>query len=378
MIIFENTLTGVLPAFNNNIIKFKSDSLIESVQAKITINSIEFIIYKIPSGWFLFNFKEIAKSLVNQNNFKDNLITNLDLLDINSFTYEQNDGIYSGGVNIKITFIDGSTEVSNFSLTFLASVKNLEDYKKTNLANQSTFLLLPNIKGTTNQYFVKYFEGYPFDFTYLDTTGDNLQLKTDYSLIKDFERKGNLTRVLFSDGEIDLNNTSLMPMGSGISKIDILQNNVSIDQFLYVDRVQMCGNDAIYLKWFNAQGGYSYYLFNKYFERNLNFGSIGELENDFNNLENTTSPIIQLGRTSFDKVRVDSDLINENEFNLLVGILSSPKVYMFTGLPLARASFNDWIEVEIKTSSINLRNWKNRPTNISFEFELPKRNNQYL
>lgn len=140
----------------------------------------------------------------------------------------------------------------------------------------------------------------------------------------------------------------------------------------------MCGNDAIYLKWFNAQGGYSYYLFNKYFERNLNFGSIGELENDFNNLENTTSPIIQLGRTSFDKVRVDSDLINENEFNLLVGILSSPKVYMFTGLPLARASFNDWIEVEIKTSSINLRNWKNRPTNISFEFELPKRNNQYL
>ena len=326
----------------------------------------------------MFNFKEIAKALVNQNNFKDNLITNLNSLDINSFTYEQTDGIYLGNINIQITLINGNTETSSVSLTFLASVKNIEDYKKTILGNQRTFLLLPNIKGTTNQYFVKYFEGYPFDFTYFDSTGENLQLKTDYSFITDFERKGSLTRVLFSDGEIDLNNTSLMPMGNGLSIIDILQNNISINQFLYVDRVQMCGSDAIYLKWFNAQGGYCYYLFNKYYERNLNFGSLGELENDFNNLENTTSPLVQIGRTSFDKIRVDSDLINENEFNLLVGILSSPKVYMFTGLPLTRSRHNDWIEVEIKTSSVNLRNWKNRPTNISFEFELPKRNNQYL
>lgn len=376
MIIFNNTLTGILPAFNNNIIEFKSDSIVNSVQAKLTINSNEFIIYKLPSGWYRFNFKEISKTLVNHNNFKDELTTDIIDIDINSYTYQQIDGFYSGGVNIEIKLINGSIENENFNISFLANVLNLENYKFYDTTNP--FLLLPNIKNTTNQYYAKYYEGYPFDFTFYEINGDNIQLQSEYSYLTNFERKGVLTRLFFGDGENDLINNSLFQLSNNISKIEIFQNEITTNKFLFLERVSLCNNDAIYLKWFNAQGGYSYYLFNKFYERNLNFGALGELDNDFYNLKNTTSPIIQIGRTSFDRIKVDSDLINENEFNFLVGILSSPKVYMFTGKPLARASFNDWVEVEIKTSSINLRSWKNRPTNIAFEFELPKRNNQNL
>lgn len=377
MIIFNNTLTGILPAFNNNIIEFKSNTLIESVQAKITINSNEFIIYKMPSGWFRFNFKEIAKVLVNQNNFKDELITNITDIDINTYSYQQSDGYFTGNVNIQVTLIDGVIENSNFTISFLANVYNLEDYKKTNIELEDLFVLLPNIKNTKNQYYFKYYEGYPFDVTIFDVIGNDFYLQGNNDM--DITRKGALTRFFFSDGENDIVNNSLIALNYGINNYTLIHpTNNLLYKYLTIDYIPLCGNDAIYLKWFNAEGGYSYYLFNKFYERNLNFGTLGELENDFYNLENTTSPIVQIGRTSFDKIRVDSDIINENEFNLLVGILSSPKVYMFTGLPLARSSYNDWIEVEIKTNSINLRNWKNRPTNIAFEFELPKRNNQYL
>lgn len=377
MIIYNNTLVGILAAFNNNIIEFKSDSLTQSLQAKVTINSIEFIIYKLPSGWFRFNFKEIAKALVNQNNFKDELVTNITDIDINTYSYEQTDGYFTGNVNIEIILINGNIENSNFPISFLANVYNLEDYKKTNIGLDDIFVLLPNIKNTTNQYYFKYFEGYPFDITFFENSNENIELQGQINI--SIERKATLTRFFFSDGENDIVNNSLIALSSGLNDYTLVNPASNLkNKYLKIDYVPLCGNDAIYLKWFNAQGGYSYYLFNKFFERNLNFASLGELETDFNNLENTTSPIVQIGRTSFDKIRVDSDLINESEFNLLVGILSSPKVYMFTGLPLARANFNDWIEVEIKTSSVNLRNWKNRPTNISFEFELPKKNNQYL
>ena len=83
----DNTaLNGILPAFNNNKIEFKSDSTTESVQARVIINSIAFIVYKLPSGWFRFNFKEIAKTLVNKNNFQDLLTTDITDIDINTYT----------------------------------------------------------------------------------------------------------------------------------------------------------------------------------------------------------------------------------------------------------------------------------------------------
>lgn len=373
MIIFNNTLTGVIPAYNNNIIEFKSDSLIESLQAKITINNIEFIIYKLPSGWFRFNLKEVAKQLVNKFNFEDKV--NPDLL--LNYTYQNLDGWFVGNVNFQITLIDATIETTNFSITFLASCLNLEDYKKTNPTNNETFLLLPFIKNTINKYYAKYWEGYPFDIAFFDSTGDDIYLKNN-GLIVNFGRESLVNRLFFSDGLTDTNINTYFPFSVGKNNIELRNINASLNQFLEIDYTQLCGDDAIYLKWFNAQGGYSYWLFNKYYQRALNFKSIGELENDFNNLQNTISPLVQIGRTSKDRVRVDSDLLNENEFNLLVGVLSSPKVYLYTGKALARASANDWIEVEVKSSSVNLREWKNQPKNIAFDFELPQRNYQSI
>ena len=69
MIIFENTFNEIYPAFNNNIIRFKSDSQLQAVQSEVVVNGITFIVYALPDGWFRFNLKEIAKKLVNQNNF---------------------------------------------------------------------------------------------------------------------------------------------------------------------------------------------------------------------------------------------------------------------------------------------------------------------
>jgi hypothetical protein len=372
-------INGILPAFNNNIIEFKSDSTIESVQARVIINSIPFIIYKIPSGWFRFNFKEISKILVNKNNFQDYLTTNIIDIDINTYTYEQEEGFFTGNVILEVTLINGTIETLNFNIKFLSNVYNLEDYKKYDLGNQNSAIpLLPNIKNTNNQYFVKYFEGYPFDITFYDTSGFDIQFINPYSYLTTFKRRGTLTRLFFGDGENDLINNSLFSLDNNITKIDIYQDDNSINKYIFLQRVYMCGNDAVYLKWYNAQGGYSYWLFNKFYQKNNSSSNIGDLQNDFENLKNTIAPKIQIGKNSFDTIFLDSDLLNENEFNLLIGIFTSPKVYLFTGLPLARAKHTDWIEVEVKNKNSNIRDWKNRSKNIAFEIELPEKNTQTI
>ena len=65
--------TEFLNAYNNNVVEFSSDNVLDSVKCTITIGGFPFVITPI-NNLFRFNFKEVIGVLINQNNHKDNIV----------------------------------------------------------------------------------------------------------------------------------------------------------------------------------------------------------------------------------------------------------------------------------------------------------------
>jgi hypothetical protein len=125
-----------------------------------------------------------------------------------------------------------------------------------------------------------------------------------------------------------------------------------------------------YLKWLNSFGGWSYWLFYKGNE-NLQTKELGVLNNDFNNLEDTVSPVISLGTESQNAIALLQEGITKDEMLLLRDLLDSAKVYMFTGIAFTQSSDKDWIEVIVKSGNFRLSNARERLNNLSLTIELP-------
>ena len=137
----------------------------------------------------------------------------------------------------------------------------------------------------------------------------------------------------------------------------------------FVEKITSYCNGT-YLKWLNSFGGWSYWLFYKGNE-NLQTKELGVLNNDFNNLEDTVSPVISLGTESQNTISLLQEGITKDEMLLLRDLLDSVKVYMFTGIAFTQSSDKDWIEVIVKSGNFRLSNARERINNLSLTIELP-------
>jgi hypothetical protein len=106
--------------------------------------------------------------------------------------------------------------------------------------------------------------------------------------------------------------------------------------------------------------------------------NIGEIENDFFNLGNTVSPTMNIGKTAEAPIKVQSRNITESDRELLSSIMISPKIYLFTGVPFAKAEMNDWIEVRLKNGNFPVKEPGRTTWTINMEFELPSLYTQTL
>lgn len=125
-----------------------------------------------------------------------------------------------------------------------------------------------------------------------------------------------------------------------------------------------------YLKWLNSFGGWSYWLFYKGNE-NIQTREQGVLNNDFNNLEDTVSPMISLGTESQNTISLFQEGITRDEMLLLRDLLDSAKVYLFTGVAFTQSSDKDFVEVIVKSGNFRLSNARERINNLSLTIELP-------
>jgi len=362
-------------AFNNNILQFYTDSVEVVLKAEITIGVNIITIYPEPSGLFYYNFKNLITSLINLNNYKDDLAPDL----LISYMYDWTSNlILNELITVKIYLGNDTEETTSFTPLWLSGYAQLEDYKRTyplaSLLIDKTFLLSPTDNASNTVNYVKYWYGLPFDLTLWLNGDDAVLTNTTNGLDYTFTNVGlgSVNRLVISDGDTTATLEDVLPLVAGFNII-----NFNSDYDLQLEKVTNFCEDSHYFKWINRYGGWSYWLFDKG-NRSRSVRSLGTLNNDFNNLEDTISPTINLGKESSDTLQVVQESITSNEFTLLQDILDSAKVYLFTGIAFSQNTYNDWIEVEIKNGNFKVENARTNKKTLSLNIDLPQRVTRYI
>lgn len=372
-------------AFNNKVIKFSSNTPnLAPKHCDITATGINVRLYPAPDNSFFFNFKPYIASLINVNNFQDTLSTDLETNDPDSFIASSAGMYISRSVTIAITMSDNSVETTTLNnLKFIAGVEQLGNGGFDNFQTSGLYILSPFYRNDKNKVYLKYWEGYPFDIALLYSPGSLYVKNQSNGLTAQFEVNqiinSYVKRLVFSDGRVDETIENIVPIAEGYNVIRFgktLAENPTADVYLTLEKVpSTCG---VYFKWVNKYGGWSYWLFQSTHAIERSSKSTGSINRDFFNRETSPTRAMELGKESQDTIKVVTDLVTEDERRILEGIFDSPKIYLFTGEPFARAEVNDWIEVTLKTSSARLRNYKQPQINFSLDFELPERYTQTL
>jgi hypothetical protein len=359
-------------AFNNDVIRFKSDSVLVPAFAVITgLTGIAPRLYPAPDGTFFINLMPYVSSLINTRSFNDTLQPDINGSNPNSFIYAFSDGtILQASVKFSITFADGTIESVTQSLTWLAAVQQIESYVL--LDKTKTYALAPLKIGTADRNMIKYWQGYPFDIPFY-SPGTSITIKNETNLLDaTFTTPTPAFRLVLSNGDDDETLENILPLADGFNKlkIDSRQCEFVINKVPY-----KCG---MYLKWINPMGGYSYWLFEETHSIDRSSKQLGELDRDINGLEYAFNRAAQIGKDSQDTIRIVAELLTDNERRTVETILDSPKIYLFTGQPYSRNDFRNWVEVTLKTTSARIKNAKRPITNFALDIELPQRYTQTL
>ena len=364
-------------AFNNDIIRFYTTNTSPPKYCDITAEGLSVHLLPDPDGRFFFNFRPYVAALVNTRNFDDTTDADLNVSNPSSFVYDFTSGTYLElEVAISITTGNNTVDSATYNLSWIAGVEQINDYH--NFSKTGTYLLSPFRKLSGNSYYLKYWQGYPFDIA-LYTPGNSLMFANQTNLLSvNLEMTGHGDRLFFSDGRTDETLEDLLPLVEGLNKIRMIHgpHPSPSDKFIYLDKMPYTG--GVYLKWLNSYGGYSYWLFEDTYTIDRSTKQLGEIDRELYNLEDTITRTYQLGKESQDSMRLIAELLNDDERRVVEGILDSPKIYLFTGQPYARSSRKDWVEVSLKTTGARLKNAKQPLTNFTFDIELPQRYTQRL
>ena len=366
----------LLLAYVNNVVEFSSNNVLAKTKATISIGISTKTLFPSPTGNYYLNFKEWITSLINVDNFADTL--QFDIIG-SGYIYDWTSKAYLNNViTFTVFFSDDSFETVTRNVKWLSAYLQLEDFKLKYPINDSLLnpvVLSPRKLDANQTSYVKYWDGYPFDITVYSANGSDLIILNQTNLLDlTFNDVDIINRIVISDGDTSTTIEGDLPLMDGLNSLKLTSS--SLDYFLLLEKI----NDSCeghYIKWFNELGGWSYWLFPNG-NRNRKTKDLGELNNDFNNLEDTISPTIQIGKTSNDTITVTSDIINKYEKTLLESIIDSPKIYLFTGQPYAKANYNDWLEVSLNTTDFRIVNAKEKLSKFNLIFELPQRNTRKL
>ena len=365
----------LLMAYNNQTLIFNSTyAAALPKKATVTVNGFALDLYPRPNMTFYCNLKTYLEALVNTRKFFDTLQTDLIEGDADSFIYDYSNGMYlEANVNISIEHQDDTIFSVSRLLKVLAGVDQLQDYKRNEIPDTTEcFVMQPVTDLSGNQFYAKYWRGYPFDISIYSKQNDIEIVNTQTLIDSTFTRKGFVNRLFFSDGENEINVSDVLSFAEGTNRLTVNDTN-----FLTLE-VDNEGCEGIYLKWLNKYGGYTYWLFNKQYEIQRSTKDVGELFNDYNDLADTISPYTQIGKESQDEIKIATDAVTKQQNNLLSGLLRSPKVLMFTGTRYSKANFNDWIEVNLKPGRTRIKEAKIDLINYELTIELPKDYTQKL
>lgn len=369
--------TNLLNAYNNNIIIFSSDNVLDSVKCVINLGGQDIEITPTPSNIFRYNFKEIIPIFINTSNFQDEILPALIVANAASHVYNDTpNSFFSQLATFTITFTDDSTEQTTATYKFLKSVEQLEQNKiGVVTGGNNLYMLSPFKQITANTYDVTYFEGYPFDISlFLDSPGLTTVLNQTNAMTFDFALGDTINRLFFSDGRITITIDDHLPLVDGLNELKITRNA----DIIFVNVTKIPSIQGEYVKWINQYGGWNYWLFNCMHKRNRKTKDIGTIFNDFSDVSDTTIPNINRGKTGLDTLTLISKSVSRKDSDVINGIFDSPRIYYFTGTVLTQVTNTSWLGVDIKASNNLIKNLKRDIKNYKIKIGLPERTTMKL
>lgn len=375
MIIFTEDINDdkLRMAYNNDVVRFYDNSGIAPLYCDITIGSTGVRIYPGPAGQFFFNFKSYITSLINTRNFVDTLVPDIE----STWVYNADDGSYlSLDVEFEIKLIDNTLVSSTYNLQWISGAEQYGGF--VGYRKHDQYILSPFNKFSANDYYIKYWEGYPFDISLYIPNGSVYMVNQTLMQTAHFNTIGHVNRIVFSDGRSDVSIEDIWPIADGYNKVRVqaAETESDKDRFLTIEKIPYkCG---VYIKFLNKYGVYSYWLFENTYSVEGSSRYREDAFSGFNNINEDYSSITQTGKEGQRTFRVTSDLLREEEVLILQDIIDSPKIYLFTGAPLSRNGQYDWIEVILKTGNIRIKNPRQELVPFNLEFELPQRETQNL
>jgi hypothetical protein len=363
-------------AYNNCITRFTTDvDPLVKVCKKAEISGFGFfsVIYPNPEGVFYFNFKEYFTAAINTKNFADDVDFVLDSLDMTTIQYDVTDGHFlKGDVEFKIIFDDTTDETETINLSVLAAVTQLQTFDDDKITIESSQFvpLVPalNRNELTN---LKVWGGYPFEFTAFTSVQTNeIAIYNDTSVTGlVFIPESELTSLVLTDG---LNTFEELGLAPGWNKFHFEVEGFELNNKMNILYEQ--GECGVYVKFLNRFGRWTYWLFSKNFFEIRSSKYMGEIENDFSNIEDTISPTLQIGKISDSSLKVAAKSVTPEFAILLEDIFDSPKIMIFNGKRGEVNTYKNWFETRLKTSSFQNKAPNKKLKNFYLEFDNPLRN----
>lgn len=394
-----NHQTPFLTGYNMHVIKWKTDTEADSVIGKITINGYVFENLVADSdGIFTFNIQEVIKALFG--NFNDNIDYNIaDVL------------IYDDNLLLKLSVelevivtvdFDDTTETLATTAYALRSVHDIGDKNAetmvsfdptaftTSVYPTQTLNKLDNFMIRSSSYlrqqYLKIFKGYPFCISVIDKL-DSVVLRYAF-LSKDASELFStvnrdileadadkyLKRLIISDG-VDL----ITPFTESecVIKINTI-NEANETNSIYLFEANIVDDCGIYLKWLNTEGGWSYFLFNKYYKMPFTAKSKGKINKYNDTLIGATGNQTNIGQTKTTGIKVNQRFLIPEEYAQVVEIAASPIVYLYNEPKGTMALSSSWLEVSVEDFKDDFRDNKKNIFDISFIFNLPLNYTQSL
>jgi len=365
--------TNIINAYNNNIVEFKSDSLLNSIRCDILINSEIYKITPNADNKFRFNFGGKNQSpfpiLLNQNNFSDDKILNVYPSDVNTLVIDNNtDTFLVMNVTYTIIFDNNTSELINKTYYVLKSIEQIRGYND-RIILKDNFQWLSPFDKSEYDITITYFRGYPMDIGFL-TTNDEVPLTINWYTSPNILTEDYVNRLIISDGINGIHN-----FNNFINFVIIYFADFTPLIKLNLNVRYECGE---YLKFMNRYGLWSYWLFNGRSQEILQTKNLKPIFNDFYNINENKSPYLETGKIGITQINLHSTNIRQFEMNYLIDLFISPKVYYFIGNKDEKVNFNSWVEVKFKGQKTKIKKYKGHTYEINGIIELPLKNTMKL
>lgn len=358
--------TDIINAFNNNIVIFESDNVLDSLYCEIDINGSIFRITPNSDNVFRDNLggnRSKFSVLVNQNDFSDDVVLSINTGDVNSLIVDDTSNSYlDADITYTITFSNLTTENTGKKYKVLKSVQQEQNYQVLSTSVDEFHFLTPSNK-------INYFLGYPLSVGYYLDSDATITLENQATLTISVDFTETVGRLQISDGEETIEEFLTL------QENDFILTDTAVPKTLNLIKKDQCGE---YIKFINRFGQWNYWLFNNKSKHILSTSNESEIFNDFDNVNENISPTLQIGKQGIKSLNLHSSNVQQYEMDYLIDLFVSPKVYYYTGEKDTAESLNSWLEVKFKGQSTTIKDYKATTYNINAVIELPKLNTMML